>query len=855
MKKSEKNKKFEEQKKQSGKKIAPLKAKIESSKPKKSPSLLGLKVEKYSLWIFVGLLLVIIVAVFKDYLLGDKYYIFKDIGSDTENSFYPFFVQLHNVIKEGVPKWSFYQGMGEAVGNGVITFFTYPFQTFLYIFGNEGIACGIVYMEVSKIIIASIIFFFYLRELKLTPLTTIVGALLFGFSGFMIIGSGWYSHTYEMIFAALLLLTFEKFFQKNFIFALPLVIALFFREFGIVYLFLYVVFIVVYSVFRFIESQEWNWKKFLVFHLKFLGIGVLAMALNAPQGYDYIVSLFSSERVSGSLSQVNSLSSGSAFGFAEASHNITALLRFFGNDMLGGGKMSSYIFNSKKILTSEYRGWYNFYEAPMFYTGLISLLLLPQIFVQFSKRKKIVYSSFLFIWILPVIFPYLRHALWGFSGDYYRTFSFFVLFAFLFLGLQVFCEIDKQNKINLPVLGITLVVLLIILHFPFKINDIEVINNNLNNIATVFLILYAITFAGLNVIKNNLFIIKLFIVFLVCAELIAMSYSTVNKRAAITKNEFHSRVGYNDYSIDAINYLKSIDKNFYRINKDYTSGSAVHGSINDAMVQGYYGITCYKSFQQPYFLKFLLKTGVIKQGDEGSARWAMGLMDHYILQTVINVKYNLSKSNRPNCVNYGYKAINKFNDVVVLANPFYLPLGYTYDSYMDEKDFAKLNYWFQKEMLFLRGFILNDQKLDVKDFKKITENALKDTAVASVNFDYYKSLVDSLRRDTLQITAFSQNKIEGQIATSKKKLLFFSIPFDEGWTATVDGKTEKLSITNFGFMGLVLAAGKHQIVLNYNLPPYNTFSVVIMFLAIAVYLFLIYWIVLRKKYLTSVNKI
>ena len=161
---------------------------------------------------------------------------------------------------------------------------------------------------------------------------------------------------------------------------------------------------------------------------------------------------------------------------------------------------------------------------------------------------------------------------------------------------------------------------------------------------------------------------------------------------------------------------------------------------------------------------------------------------------------------------------------------------------MDENDFAKLGV-LQKDLLFLRGFVANNKNLDLKDFKKIE---FKDT-ITNFNFNYYKAFVDSLQKDTLQIMSFSQNKIEGQITLHKNKLLFFSIPYEKGWTVKVDGKKEALFVTNFGFMGLTLPAGNHTIVLSYDLPCYNTFSIFVMVLAIAVYLFLIYWMVLRKN--------
>jgi uncharacterized membrane protein YfhO len=49
--------------------------------------------------------------------------------------------------------------------------------------------------------------------------------------------------------------------------------------------------------------------------------------------------------------------------------------------------------------------------------------------------------------------------------------------------------------------------------------------------------------------------------------------------------------------------------------------------------------------------------------------------------------------------------------------------------------------------------------------------------------------------------------------------VFFSIPFDRGWSARVDGKDATLLRLNVGFMGLVLEPGTHTIALEFE-PQY-----------------------------------
>ncbi|MGH2567871.1 MAG: hypothetical protein ACRDGA_05990, partial [Bacteroidota bacterium] len=155
--------------------------------PSSSPSLLRGKEH----WLFLFCLLVLLVLIFRDFLFLQRVYLFKDIGSDSVNGFYPNTVHVIDYLKsDGVPGWSFNRGMGQNI---------FPFSLsdpslpIFYLFGRENFAYAVVYVEVLKIMLAGTLFFLYLRLLALAPLTTVIGGLLYAFSGYMILTSaGWY---------------------------------------------------------------------------------------------------------------------------------------------------------------------------------------------------------------------------------------------------------------------------------------------------------------------------------------------------------------------------------------------------------------------------------------------------------------------------------------------------------------------------------------------------------------------------------------------------------------------------------------------------------------------------------------
>ena len=139
-------------------------------------------------------------------------------------------------------------------------------------------------------------------------------------------------------------------------------------------------------------------------------------------------------------------------------------------------------------------------------------------------------------------------------------------------------------------------------------------------------------------------------ILLLIFELAYISYPTVNKRDKYLKSEIVNDIaGYRDGTINAVKYIKSIDSSlFFRIEKDYSSGNAEHTSLNDAMVQGYYGTTSYGSFNQLNYIEFLKAVKLIPRGDEGKTRWCNGVRGVPILMAFAGVKYFLTREENNN---------------------------------------------------------------------------------------------------------------------------------------------------------------------------------------------------------------
>ena len=784
--------------------------------------ILNLTNNSHGLSILIILILLLGISVFYPYLTFEKLYLFKDIGSDAFNIVLPQYLHLSDYLRtEGIPKWSFNQGMGQNIYPFSLG---EPFSLILFLMGREYLVFGIVYVEFLKIILGGIFFYLYLREVSFIQFTSIIGGLSFAFSGFMILGGTWYQFSVEAVYTALLLYALEKLINRGTWIFLPFPIALIaaYQPFN---LFMYGLLILCYTALRLAATSDGDVKRFLKILFKIFGAGLLGVGMSSVFLFSNLLQYWESPRVTGNSSFFDKLLSSGIFTFANRAHYITAISRFFSSDLLGTG--------------SNFKGWYNYLEAPIFYGGLLNLLLLPQAFSFAHGKKKLLLLIISFLTVIPIIFPFFRFAFWLFIGDYYRTYSFFVMLLSLFLGMYALNHILKTSRLNIPLLIITAAGLSAVIYSPFLTHTIEPVRE-IRFLILVMLNLYALIIYSMS--RSSIRHVGLLVLLLtVCLELSSFSYITANHRPAISNNEYSQKIGYNDYTMDVVQFLRSKDTSFFRIRKSYSSSPAIHQGLNDGKAQNFYGTSSYHTFNQKHYIGFLEGLHIIESHDETQTRWAPGISEgRILLLSLVNVKYYLTKQNNPMLRKFGYVPIIRMGDVKAFENRYYLPLGITFDSFMTTDEFNNLSL-LKKDITLLRACVIDPSQRSVFDgYKCLNTKDIPDT----YNFGAYKTDIQRLKQDLFVINKFGQNVIKGSIDLKKKKLLFLSIPFDKGWTAIVDGKPEVIQRIDFGLMGLPLDEGFHVIRLVYE-PPLLITGTICTGISFLIFLFLVRFDILK----------
>ena len=166
--------------------------------------------KKYSAWITFGIVSALLLLIFHDYILG-KFYYFITMDSLASNFSTIFYVTRY-LRTEGFPMWTLAQGMGQ---NIMAASLADPFYWIIYLAGTSNAAYSIIWMEIAKVLLTAVAFYHFLKLWNLTNVSTIIGTLLYCFSGFMFVGGQWWIFSTEACYLAILLLSFEKLYRQN----------------------------------------------------------------------------------------------------------------------------------------------------------------------------------------------------------------------------------------------------------------------------------------------------------------------------------------------------------------------------------------------------------------------------------------------------------------------------------------------------------------------------------------------------------------------------------------------------------------------------------------------------------------
>ena len=156
----------------------------------------------------------------------------------------------------------------------------------------------------------------------------------------------------------------------------------------------------------------------------------------------------------------------------------------------------------------------------------------------------------------------------------------------------------------------------------------------------------------------------------------------------------------------------------------------------------------------------------------------------------------------------GWKLLESKNHYDVYENEYFIPYGFTYDTYVTQKEYDEVTEA-NRSKLLLKSIVLTEEQAKKYPFLK-HDDQLEEYAYSQT--EYFKDC-EERRKLTCSSVRFENNQITAKIKTGgSDELVFFSIPYEGGWSATVNGKSVEIEKVNVGFMAVKVPGNTNGVI-------------------------------------------
>lgn len=798
-------------------------------------ALLG-KTKSRALSTFLFALLTATVIFLPAIITGKGYFIFY---GDFNVQQIPFYQTCHQAIREGNFYWSTITDLGSNF-IGAYSFYllgspffwlTIPFPNFMvpYLMGP---------FLILKFACAALTAYFYISRFTCYKETARAGALLYAFSAFSVYNI-FFNHFHEAIIVfPLLLLCLELLYTENKrgVFALAVCLCAVTNYFFFVGM---VVFSVIYWLVRvFSGAIKFKFSRFMVLLFEaVLGVCLSAFLL-APS-----VAMVT---LNGRVSEFQNGWSAIMYGKEHIYMQIIQSM-FFPPDI----PAHPVFVPNMGVKWSSIAAW------------LPVVSMSCGIGYCISKKKDWL-KRVLLVCLFMAFVPFLNSAFYAFNDSYYARWYYMPV---LMLCLaSSFCfednEVNWKKGFNIS-LCITLALGIIIGLFPQKVGEELVFGlyKDAGEKGSYYLIRFIISciiavaslliLRGLVALRKNKKLLVNLTALAVCV--ISAVYGCV----FVMQGQQHS----SDIEAVMINELIEGEVDLDEVPGNDFRIDVYDGIDNTGMYLGYNSINAFHSVVSPSIMDFYEYIGIKR--DVASRPNT----DYASIRSLLSVKYLLNRTSGVRFIDadgaekmQGFNYIKTSGGYYVYENENYIPYGFYYNSYITEKE-CELLYEEQKRAdMMLKALVVPDgtsaELLGALPHYNtvISENELlKNTEDYHISnkFDYETivSDVNNLKANTVDSFYFDKNQFFVTCNNAEQQLVFFAVPYDKGWSATVNGQKAEIIRANVGFMAVSVPAGQQSIVFTYTPPMLYmgiNISVVSVFV-LAVYLLIVLLTAKKRK--------
>ncbi len=714
----------------------------------------------------------------------------------------PFYRLAHDAVREGRLGWNQHTDLGaNFIGSYSFYLLGSPFFWLTIPFPSQWLQFLMGPLLILKFACASLTGYIYIHRYTKSPDTALIGAVLYAFSGFSVYNV-FFNHFHEaIVFFPLLLAALDEYMEnrRRGLFALAVFACCLVNYYFFVG---QVTFCLVYFFLRLIcGSWKTSWKDFFLLALEaVIGVG-LSCVLLAPS----VLAVVQNNRVDNMINGWNAV----LYNRNQRYLHIIECF-FFPPDLPARPNFTP----DSESKWSSLGAW-----LPLFgMTGVIGWLQL---------RRKHWLKKMLWVLFAMALVPFLNASFQLMNSAFYARW-YYMLTLMMALATVMALEnerVDWRRSI-LWCFVITCAIALVVGFMPVKetVDGKEFWSMGLEDYPTRFWTYVAISLICLGLV------VYLFTFRRESREAFKRGTMWSLSLVAVLYSIFFIAIGktQSDYTWDHIIPYELNGGANVPISDLQSCRSDFYESMdNAAMFWQIPSIQAFHSIVPGSVMDFYDSIGV--QRDVGSRP----KVSHYPIRGLLSVRWLFDEDHdseffagadldEPAMPGWGY--YGNANGYDIWENQYYIPMGFTYEYYQTRSEYDGRTEGSDtsagtRELSMLRAIVVENE--DVQKVQSVLQ-PLPDTWQSFTEEDY---LADCQQRAQGACSSFTYTStgFTAQIDAPGDRLVFFSVPWEPGWSASVNGQDTEILRVNVGFMAVLVPAGESvQIEFTYSTPGLGT---------------------------------
>ncbi len=697
----------------------------------------------------------------------------------------PFYILANNAVRDGQLGWNWFTDLG----SDFLTSYSFylsgsPFFWLSALLPKALITISMPLLLALKHGLACMTAYGYIRRFVRNKDAALIGGLLYAFSGFQIYNI-FFNHFQDVTaFFPLMLIAMEEHINNDRKGVFAVTVALM----SIINYFFFTgqaVFLIIYYLLR-MTCPDFNtsWKKFGTLLLE----AVLGTMIGAFMLLPSALTILGNYRVNEHLYGQDMI----LYNDKTRIHRIIQTF-FMPTDVPARPNL----FSSNNAKWSSIGGY-----LPLFsMVGVIAFL---------QKNKKHWAVKLFIICTVCAFIPILNSAFYALNGSYYARWFYMPILILAMMTAHTLDDSNSDTKSGIKICAVMLAAYGIISLLPKKNDDGKIVFLELAfdtpyffltlAEAVIFLILCIIIFSRK---KKSASYMKLSLLLTTAAAvtctMTAVLYGSVSPETAKRYADASFK------SADSV-YESVSEDNFFRIDisKNYD---------NYAMS---WGLPCMRAFQS------VVSSSIMEFYDSIDIQRDVASRpenEHYTLRGLFSVKYYynaIEKDNENDIENElpGFKYIGKNDYFEIYENEYYIPMGFGYDSFISETTADKKGA-VEREKLLMTALVLNDEQIE--KYSDILSPAPL-SEISALNKTTYERFCMEKQQNCSSSFTYDSYGFTSEINLDKSQLVFFSVPYSDGWSAEVNGKKADVEKVSYGFMAVRADAGSNTIKFRYMTP-------------------------------------